>query len=197
MRGKRVVVIGSGATAVTLVPALAERAAHVTMLQRSPTYIVARPSEDAVAELAAPPPANATGASRSRAGRTSCCGMYFYNLARRRPDVTKQVILRMTRAASLAQTTTSRRTSRRPTIPGISGMCLVPDADLFAAIKAGKASVVTDQIETFTETGIRVRSGEELDRRHHRDGDRAEDAADERRAARRWMARRSTLSRDA
>ncbi len=157
---KRVVVIGSGATAVTLVPALAQRAAHVTMLQRSPTYIVARPSEDAVVNWLRrrlPTPV----AHRLARWKNILLGMYFYTLARRRPDFTKQAILRMTRAQLGPEYDVEAHFSPAYN-PWDQRICIVPDADLFAAIKAGKVSVVTDQIETFTETGIRVRSGDEL-----------------------------------
>jgi cation diffusion facilitator CzcD-associated flavoprotein CzcO len=158
--GKRVVVIGSGATAVTLVPALVERAAHVTMLQRSPTYIVARPSEDAIANwLRGHLPASvAPGAAR---WKSVLFGMYFYNLARRKPAQTKQAILKMTREQLGPDYDIETHFSPRYN-PWDQRLCLVPDADLFTAIKSGKVSVVTDTIETFTESGIRLRSGEEL-----------------------------------
>jgi cation diffusion facilitator CzcD-associated flavoprotein CzcO len=158
--GKRVVVIGSGATAVTLVPALAERAAHVTMLQRSPTYIVARPSEDAIANWFRRylPARVAPGAAR---WKSVLLGMYFYNLARRRPEATKQAILKMTREQLGPDYDIETHFTPRYN-PWDQRLCLVPDADLFTAIKAGKVSVVTDHIETFTESGIRLRSGEEI-----------------------------------
>jgi monooxygenase len=158
--GKRVVVIGSGATAVTLVPALAERAAHVTMLQRSPTYIVARPSEDAIANWLRQhlPASVAPGAAR---WKSVLFGMYFYNLARRKPTETKQAILKMTRDQLGPDYDIEKHFSPSYN-PWDQRLCLVPDADLFTAIKSGKVSVVTDTIETFTETGIRLRSGEEL-----------------------------------
>lgn len=158
--GKRVVVIGSGATAVTLVPALAERAAHVTMLQRSPTYIVARPSEDAIANWLRQhlPASVAPGAAR---WKSVLFGMYFYNLARRKPAETKQAILKMTREQLGPDYDIEKHFSPSYN-PWDQRLCLVPDADLFTAIKSGKVSVVTDTIETFTETGIRLRSGEEL-----------------------------------
>jgi cation diffusion facilitator CzcD-associated flavoprotein CzcO len=154
------VVIGSGATAVTLVPALAQRAAHVTMVQRSPTYIVARPSEDAMANwlhrrLPAPL------AHRLVRWKNILLGMYFYTLARRRPDFTRQAILRMTRAQLGPDYNVEAHFL--PTYnPWDQRMCIVPDADLFAAIRAGKVSLITNQIETFTETGLRLRSGDEV-----------------------------------
>lgn len=158
--GKRVLVIGSGATAVTLVPAMAEQAAHVTMLQRSPTYIVARPSEDAIANwLRRRLPARV--AHQVTRWKSILFMMYFYSLARRKPENTKQAILKMTREQLGPDYDIETHFTPRYN-PWDQRMCLVPDADLFEAIKAGKVSVVTDQIENFTETGIRLRSGEEL-----------------------------------
>jgi monooxygenase len=158
--GKRVVVIGSGATAVTLVPALAQQAAHTTMLQRSPTYIVARPSEDAMANwLRRHLPAKL--AYQLTRWRSILFMTYFYALARRRPDFTKQAILRMAREQLGPDYDVETHFAPRYN-PWDQRLCLVPDADLFAAIKAGTVSVVTDQIDTFTETGIRLRSGNEL-----------------------------------
>ncbi len=158
--GKRVVVIGSGATAVTLVPALAERAAHVTMLQRSPTYIVPRPSEDAAANWLRKrlPTTLADGAVR---WKSVLFGMYFYRVARRRPAATKQMILRMVREQLGPDYDIETHFAPRYN-PWDQRLCLAPDADLFAAMTSGRASVVTDQIETFTATGVRLCSGEEL-----------------------------------
>jgi monooxygenase len=156
--GRRVVVIGSGATAVTLVPAMAEQAAHVTMLQRSPTYIVARPSCDAVADrlyryLPARP------AQWLVRWKSVLVNMYFYVLARWKPEATKREIVRMARAGLGPDYDVDAHFSPRYN-PWDQRLCLVPDGDLFAAIRAGKAAVVTDEIETFTQTGIRLRSGE-------------------------------------
>ena len=158
--GKRIVVIGSGATAVTLVPALARAAAHVTMLQRSPTYIVARPSEDVAANWIRRllPERLALRVIRSK---NVLLGMYFYNLARRRPERVKQEILRLVREQLGPDYDVQKHFTPRYN-PWDQRLCLVPDADLFVAIRSGKASVVTDEIETFTETGIRLRSGDLL-----------------------------------
>ena len=158
--GKRVVVIGSGATAVTLVPAMAERAAHVTMLQRSPTYIVARPSQDAIANwLRRRLPARP--AHLLTRWKNIALGMYFFTLARRRPEFVKRNILRMTREQLGPDYDVEKHFSPRYN-PWDQRLCLIPDADLFKAINAGKVSIVTDQIERFTATGIRTQSGEEL-----------------------------------
>ncbi len=158
--GKRVVVIGSGATAVTLVPEMAKQAAHVTMLQRSPTYVVSRPAEDAIANwLRRRLPA--TLAYRLTRLKNVTLTMYFYRLARRKPAETKQRLLAMVRHALGADYDVGTHFTPRYN-PWDQRLCLVPDSDLFEAIRGGRASVVTDQIETFTETGIRLRSGEEL-----------------------------------
>jgi monooxygenase len=159
--GKRIVVIGSGATAVTLVPALANSAAHVTMLQRSPTYIVARPSDDVAAErIRRLLPERL--ALRVIRWKNVLLGMYFYNLARRRPDQVKKEILRLVRAQLGPDYDVEKHFTPRYN-PWDQRICLVPDADLFVAIRSGKASVVTDEIETFTEGGIRLNSGDRLD----------------------------------
>ena len=159
--GKRVVVIGSGATAVTIVPAMADKAAHVTMLQRSPTYIVARPSEDKIANwLRERLPAKL--AYRLARLKNVALTMYFYRLARRKPEQTKQGILALARQALGPEYDVA--THFTPSYkPWDQRLCLVPDADLFNAIRGGQASVATGHIETFTETGIRLRSGEEVE----------------------------------
>jgi len=159
--GRRIVVIGSGATAVTLVPALAESAVHVTMLQRSPTYIVARPSEDVIANWL-----------RGRVSARLAYGlvrwknvllqMYFYNLARRKPGKTKKGILHLAKKALGPEYDVEKHFSPRYN-PWDQRLCLIPDADLFLALRSGKASVVTDEIASFTEKGLRLQSGAELE----------------------------------
>jgi cation diffusion facilitator CzcD-associated flavoprotein CzcO len=157
--GKRVVVVGSGATAVTLVPAMAERAAHVTMLQRSPTYIVSRPSQDKIANfLRAALPARA--AYTVTRWKNVLLGMFFYNLSRNRPSVMKRLIAKGVKK-ELGEQALPHFTPKYN--PWDQRLCLVPDADLFKAIRDGRASVVTDQIETFTETGLELKSGARLD----------------------------------
>lgn len=158
--GKRVVVIGSGATAVTLVPAMAETAAHVTMLQRSPTYIVTRPGEDAIAhKLRRVLPERM--AYRATRWKNVLLGMFFFQLARRRPAKVKERIVGMA-AAQLAPgfDVDTHFTPRYN--PWDQRVCLVPDGDLFREIRAGRASVVTDQIERFTADGIVLKSGQTL-----------------------------------
>ncbi len=159
--GKRVVVIGSGATAVTLVPAMARAAAHVTMLQRSPTYVVSRPAEDAFANrLRARLPAML--AYQIIRWRNVLFGMWFFNQARKKPVETREAIIAMVRGQLGPDYDVETHFTPRYN-PWDQRLCLVPDADLFEAIRSGAVSVVTDQIETFTEAGLALRSGVELD----------------------------------
>ena len=158
--GKRVVVIGSGATAVTLVPAMAETAEHVTMLQRSPTYMVTRPSQDHLANKLRRrlPIKLAYWATR---WKNVLLGMYFYQMCKRQPDKVKSLLLGGVRQMlgpdyDIAQHFTPRYN------PWDQRLCLVPDADFFRAIRRGKVSIITDHIEAFTETGIKLKSGAEL-----------------------------------
>ncbi len=158
--GKRVVVIGSGATAVTLVPEMAKTAAHVAMLQRSPSYVVARPARDAVAEALKRwlPARLAYALVRAK---NVLLNMYFYRLFRRYPVQSKARLIAMVRDALGPQFDVERHFTPHYK-PWDQRLCLVPDGDLFASLRSGRASVVTDQIETFTEHGIRLQSGQEL-----------------------------------
>ena len=158
--GKKVVVIGSGATAVTLVPALAETAEHVTMLQRSPTYVVALPRTDLVAERASKLlPARAAFAlvRWKNVAKTSA----MYAVSRSRPELMRR-LLRKGVVAALPEGYDVDTHFNPRYDPWDQRLCVVPNGDLFRAISAGKASVVTDHVETFTPTGIRLRSGAEL-----------------------------------
>jgi cation diffusion facilitator CzcD-associated flavoprotein CzcO len=159
--GQRMVVIGSGATAVTLVPALAEQAAHVTMLQRSPSYIVSMPAQNPVAELARKVlPARWSGPLirwMLALGTQST-----YVISKRWPSVVKKVLRRgVERQLPAGYDIDTHFTPRYD--PWDQRLCAVPDGDLFKAISSGRASVVTDHIESFTEEGIRLRSGAELE----------------------------------
>lgn len=159
--GKKIVVIGSGATAVTLVPSLAEQAAHVTMLQRSPTYIVSLPTEDRIANwlrrrLPAP---LAHGLIR---WKNVLLSLFYYQLMRRRPQMMKRALVRQVQEELGPGYDVDTHFTPHYN-PWDQRLCLVPDGDLFEAIKAGRASVVTDHIETFTPCGIRLRSGQELE----------------------------------
>ncbi len=158
--GKRVVVIGSGATAVTLVPELARKAAHVTMLQRSPTYVVSRPSVDAIADKLRRWLPTKVAYSLVR-WKNVLYGMYIFKMCRKYPAKVKAVLLGQVRAEMGPSYDVDKHFTPRYN-PWEQRMCLVPDSDLFKALKAEKASVVTDQIEAFTETGIKLASGEEL-----------------------------------
>jgi cation diffusion facilitator CzcD-associated flavoprotein CzcO len=158
--GKRVVVIGSGATAVTLVPAMAESAGHMTMLQRSPTYVISRPSEDKIANrLRALLPAGAAYAITR--WKNVLLGMVFYSLARKRPSMMKRLIAKGVRKELGEEFDISHFTPNYN--PWDQRLCLVPDSNLFRVIREGKASVVTGHIESFTETGLQLESGEHLD----------------------------------
>lgn len=157
--GQRVVVIGSGATAVTLVPALADGGAHVTMLQRSPSYIAVQPLVDQTAlRLRRLLPAQAAhGVVRWRNILTS---MLHYGVARQAPQVFRDQLLKD--AAQHVGDTFDARHFTPAYQPWDQRVCAVPDGDLFRAVREGRAEVVTDTIETFTPTGLRLSSGREL-----------------------------------
>jgi monooxygenase len=159
--GKRVVVIGSGATAVTLVPAMAETAEHVTMLQRSPSYVVSLPAEDPLANVARRllPARHAYTVVR---WKNVLMQLLVFQLSRRRPSAMKALIRKG--LVSRLPPGYDIDTHFGPRYnPWDQRMCLVPDGDLFEAICDGSASVVTDRIETFTETGLLLESGAELE----------------------------------
>jgi len=158
--GKRVVVIGSGATAVTVAPEMTKYAAKVTMVQRSPTYVVSRPAEDKIANwLRGKLPAKlAYGATR---WKNVLMGMFFYRMTRKRPAKVKAKLLDLVRDHLGPDYDIATHFTPRYN-PWDQRLCLVPDADLFDAIKTGRLEVVTDTIDRFTETGIRLSSGREL-----------------------------------
>jgi cation diffusion facilitator CzcD-associated flavoprotein CzcO len=159
--GKRVVVIGSGATAVTLVPAMAERAAHVTMLQRSPTYILSLPSRDKLAVKLRRRFGDRRGYALTR-WKNVTVQTLNYQLAQRFPGLMRRLI----RKGVLAQVPHGYPvdTHFNPTYgPWDQRLCLVPDGDLFRALRREQASIVTDRVERFTPTGIQLASGAHLD----------------------------------
>ncbi len=158
--GKRVVVIGSGATAVTLVPAMAAEAEHVTMLQRSPTYVVSRPAEDKIANWLRRLIPDRAAYAITR-WKNVALQMFFYNLARKQPGVMKRLLAKGVRNHLGKDYDLKHFTP--PYNPWDQRLCLVPDSDLFRTIREGSASVVTDHIETFTETGLRLKSGDHLE----------------------------------
>jgi cation diffusion facilitator CzcD-associated flavoprotein CzcO len=159
--GKRVVVIGSGATAITLVPELAKQAAHVTMLQRSPTYVVSRPAEDAVANHLRRFLPSMLAYNITRWIQV-LLGMYIFRLCRRNPAKAKRLILERIRMA-LGPDYDVQKHFTPHYMPWDQRLCLVPDGDLFEAIKTRRVSVVTDHILSFIETGIELESGETLE----------------------------------
>jgi monooxygenase len=159
--GKRVVVIGSGATAMTLVPAMADAAAHVTMVQRSPTYVVARPATDSIANGLRRVLPNGVAYRVTRAKNTAL-QQFMYKRMRAKPDKAKQQLVGLvTKALGDDYPVDPDFT---PTYdPWDQRLCLVPDGDLFTAITSGAASVVTDRIVTFTETGLELESGTHIE----------------------------------
>jgi monooxygenase len=159
--GKRVLVIGSGATAVTLVPEMAKTAAHVTMLQRSPSYVVALPSRDAIAE-ALKRVMPAMWAYRIVRAKNVLLAMLFFKLSRRWPQQVKERLVReVKRQVGPGHDVDANFNPRYK--PWDQRVCIVPDGDLFKSMRDGRASVVTGEIETFTETGVRLVSGETVD----------------------------------
>ncbi|MFZ1925433.1 MAG: NAD(P)/FAD-dependent oxidoreductase, partial [Solirubrobacteraceae bacterium] len=159
--GKRVVVIGSGATAVTLVPSMAESAAHVTMLQRSPTYILSLPAEDPVVKLLRSFLSAKVSYPIIR-WKNVLMGMASFHLSRRRPKAMKAFLRKGLERQLPAGYDID--THFNPNYnPWDQRLCLVPNGDLFESISAGRASVVTDRIERFTESGIKLVSGAELE----------------------------------
>jgi monooxygenase len=159
--GKRVVVIGSGATAVTLVPALAERAAQVTMLQRSPTYIVSLPAVDPIAKALRRVLPDRAVYPIVR-WKNVLLQTLVYRLSRRRPEALRKFIRRGVERALPPGYDVDKHFEPRYD-PWDQRLCLVPNGDLFKAISAGSAEVVTDRIDAFTERGLRLESGEELE----------------------------------
>ena len=156
---KRIVVIGSGATAITLVPALAKTAAHVTMLQRSPSYIVMRPTKDVIANsLRFLLPERAVYALTR--WKNVLLTTFFYNLARKRPKVFQRMVAKGVRR-HLGNGYDSKHFTP-PYNPWDQRLCIAPDADIFRTIREGSVSVVTDHIESFTEDGLVLKSGQQL-----------------------------------
>ena len=152
--------IGSGATAVTLAPALAEQAAHVTMLQRSPSYVVSLPSADGISLWLHRRLPFKLAAWLAR-WRLILRQMYYFSLARAKPEDTRRLILQGVREALGRDYDVERHFGPRYN-PWDQRMCMAPEGDLFTAISAGKVVVVTERIDRFVETGIRLESGELL-----------------------------------
>ena len=157
---KKVIVIGSGATAVTLVPEMAKDAAKVTMLQRSPTYIVSRPDEDKTANLLRKllPERLAYAITR---WKNIAFQQFLYRRTREEPEKIRNTLINLVRQELGEDYDVEKHFTPRYN-PWDQRLCLVPNSDLFKAIKSGKAEVVTDRIDTFTADGIRLKSGDEL-----------------------------------
>ncbi|MEZ5505715.1 MAG: NAD(P)/FAD-dependent oxidoreductase [Gammaproteobacteria bacterium] len=158
--GKKVVVIGSGATAVTLVPAMTDKAGHVTMLQRSPTYVASVPLEDKISNnLRRYLPD--TLVYRLARTRNVAFTLGFYRLAKTRPKAIRRLLLSQVKRQLGPNADMQHWTPKYN--PWDERLCAVPNGDLFKVIRKGKASVVTDQIERFDATGIQLKSGQHLD----------------------------------
>jgi len=157
---KTVVIIGSGATAVTLLPEMAKTAKHVVMLQRSPTYIISLPDVDVIANFLRKilPEKIAYAITRFKNTRMQ---QFVYHRTRTRPDKVKEKLLKWVRR-DLGPDYDVEKHFTPSYNPWDQRLCLIPNGDLFKSIRSGKASVVTDQIDTFTENGIKLASGEEL-----------------------------------
>jgi monooxygenase len=159
--GKRVVVIGSGATAMTLVPAMAKDAAHVTMLQRSPTYVISMPGEDGLANRLRAVLPDRVVYPLVRWKNVFLQGA-FYRLSRRRPELIKKILRRGTIKALPPGYDVDKHFKPRYN-PWDQRVCLVPDADLFQVLHDGSAEIATDRIATFSEDGIELESGARLE----------------------------------
>jgi len=158
--GKRVVVIGSGATAITLVPSMAKTAEHVTMLQRSPTYVATAPAEDAVANWLREHLPSELAYTLTRVKNIGF-GIVMYAYCRRFPDQAKEYIVKMAREALGPDYDVEKHFT--PTYaPWDQRVCLAPDGDFFDALRSGRASVATDRIERITRDGVQLQSGELL-----------------------------------
>lgn len=159
--GRKIVVIGSGATAVTLVPALAEKAEHVTMLQRSPTYVMSLPARDPVAtriRRALPDRV----AHRAVRAKNVVVNLGFYQFCQRFPAAARRVLRTLTERRLRGHVPVDPHFSPRYD-PWDQRLCVVPDSDLFRALRVGRAEIVTDHIDTVTEKSVRLRSGREIE----------------------------------
>ena len=159
-KGKKVIIIGSGATAVTLIPEMAKDAEHVVMLQRSPTYMVSAPDVDIVANVLRKilPDKIAYAITRFKNTRFQ---QFIYYRSRTQPDRLKKQLLKWVRKELGPDYDVEKHFTPHYN-PWDQRLCLVPNGDIFESIRSGKASVVTDQIDTITESGIKLASGEEL-----------------------------------
>lgn len=160
-RNKKVVIIGSGATAVTLVPAMATEASHVVMLQRSPSYVISQPDVDVIGNVLRKILPAKTAYAITRWKNISL-QQWTYRQTRKRPGLVKRILLSRVQK-QLGKDYDVGKHFTPAYNPWDQRMCLVPNSDLFAVIRSGKASVVTDRIDTFTKSGILLKSGQQLD----------------------------------
>ncbi len=160
-KNKKVVIIGSGATAVTIVPAMADQVDHITMLQRSPTYFMAAPDKDMIGNFFKKIFRQKTAYFLTR-WKNILMGNFFYNQCVKNPEKVKEMLINGVKD-HLGEDYDIDTHFTPKYKPWDERLCFVPNADLFEAMKAGKASVVTDHIDEFTETGIKLKSGKELD----------------------------------
>ncbi|MBJ7459451.1 MAG: NAD(P)/FAD-dependent oxidoreductase [Thermoleophilaceae bacterium] len=159
--GKRVVIIGSGATAVTILPAMADKAEMVTMLQRTPTYLMTLPEKDPIAHLLYRALGEERGYTATR-WKNATQTLVFYHFCQRFPDVSRKLLMggirRQTKGAAIDVDTDFNP----PYSPWDQRLCVVPSGDLFRSLRKGTSEIVTDHIETFTEDGITLKSGKHL-----------------------------------
>lgn len=159
--GKKVVIIGSGATAVTLLPNMADTAGHVTMLQRTPSYFVVLPTKDWISKLIRLLFPRKVSHAIMRLRMTAISYMFLY-FCRLFPNAATKLLRKMT-ALQLPKNVPLDPHFKPPYKPWDQRLCLVPDGDFFKALRSGKASIATDNVETFTENGIKLKSGETLE----------------------------------
>ena len=159
-KNKKVVVIGSGATAVTIIPAMADQVEHITMLQRSPTYFMSAPDKDMIGNFFKKIFSQKTAYFLTR-WKNILMGNYFYKQCVKNPEKVKEMLINGVRA-HLGEDYDIDTHFTPKYKPWDERLCFVPNADMFESMKSGKASVVTDHIDQFTETGIKLKSGEEL-----------------------------------
>ncbi len=160
-KDKTVLVIGSGATAITLVPSMAGETKHITMLQRSPTYVFTRPAKDKIANGLRKILPN-TLAYRLMRARNILLNIFMFNRARNRPEKVRAFLNKMAKD-ELGDSVDVDVHFNPSYDPWDQRLCLIPDSDLFNVLKDGSASIVTDHIERFTKRGVRLKSGGEID----------------------------------
>ena len=161
LRGKRVVVIGSGATAITLIPSILDDVEHVTMLQRSPGYILPWPEVDRIANGLRRVLGNATGHTLARQ-KNVLMYTYLWKVSQRYPELARRLIRRLQKNRLPSDFDYETHLTPRYN-PWDERMCMAPKGDFFAALRSGKAEIVTDRIATFTEDGIELESGKQLE----------------------------------